>query len=319
LILTDTGKMEMAPGVVTGVPTGTVFNIMRYSVKDGQGLRTTVFLKGCPLSCSWCHNPESQATVRQMILRGERCIACGECVNACKEGAIVLADGVVTTFRERCMECGACSLVCHAEAREAVGEQFTVAEVMAEIRKDLPFYEESGGGVTFSGGEPLGQPDFLEALLAVCRREDIHTAVDTAGAAPWAVVERIRRHVDLFLYDLKLMDDARHRRHVGASNRLILDNLERLAAAGGRILVRMAIIPGINDDEQNLTAVGEFVRSLEGVPEITILPYHGTAPEKYRLLGRRYQLDRTVAPTPERMEEIAARLRRHGVAVSTGG
>ncbi len=298
---------------------GTVFNIMRYSVKDGPGLRTTVFLKGCPLSCPWCHNPESQAAARQMIVRGERCIACGECVSACKEGAIVLADGVVTTFRQRCIECGACSPVCHAEAREAVGDYLGVAEVMAEIRKDLPFYEESGGGVTFSGGEPLGQPDFLEALLAACRREDIHTAVDTSGAAPWAVVERLRRDVDLFLYDLKLIDDARHRQHLGASNRLILDNLRRLAAAGGRILVRLAVIPGINDDDHNLMAAADFVRSLEGVPEISILPYHATAPEKYRLLGRRYQLDRTVPPTPERMEEIAAKLRRRGLTVSTGG
>ena len=319
MILMDTGKREAVRRAGADGPTGTVFNIMRYSVKDGPGLRTTVFLKGCPLSCQWCHNPESQATVRQMILRGDRCIACGACVNTCKEGAIVLADGVVTTFRERCVECGACSLVCHAEAREAVGDELSMAEVMAEIRKDIPFYEESGGGVTFSGGEPLGQPDFLEALLAACQSEDIHTAIDTSGAAPWAVVERIRPYVDLFLYDLKLMDDARHRRYVGASNRLILDNLRRLAAAGGRILVRMAVIPGINDDDENLSAAADFVGGLDGVPEITILPYHGTAPEKYRLLGRRYQLDQTVPPTPERMEEIAATLRQHGVAVSTGG
>ena len=296
-----------------------VFNIMRYSVRDGPGLRTTVFLKGCPLSCLWCHNPESQAGGRQMVVRANRCIACGECVQACREEAIALVDGAVSTAWDRCIQCGDCALACAAEAREAIGEELSAAQVMAEVLKDLPFYEETGGGVTFSGGEPLAQAPFLETLLAACRAEGLHTAVDTSGAAPWEVLDRVRRHTDLFLYDLKLMNGDRHRQLVGASNRLILDNLQRLAAAGSTVLVRVAIIPGINDDAENLAQMGAFVGSLENVPEIAILPYHETAPEKYRLLRRDFGLGPVAAPTPERMAEIADTLGRRGLTAQWEG
>ena len=314
ILRSDITRAEMAATDVTGM----VFNVMRYSVKDGPGLRTTVFLKGCPLSCLWCHNPESQAEVRQVMVREDRCIACGECVAACPEEAISVSEDGVITVPELCDECGDCTVVCYAEARQSVGEERTVAEVMTDILKDRAFFEESKGGVTFSGGEPLSQPDFLDAMLASCRAEGIHTTVDTAGAAPWSVIERVRRRTDLFLYDLKLMDEARHRTHVGASNRLILDNLGRLAAAGNRIVVRMPIVPGYNDDDDNLDRTGGFVAALPGVPEVRILPDHATAPEKYRLLGRTYEPAGTVPPSAARMDEIAGRLRRFGLTVSTG-
>ncbi len=296
-------------------PGGVVFNIMRYSTQDGPGLRTTVFLKGCPLECAWCHNPESQTLGREVIFRPERCLGCGECVEACPQAAIVPGPEGLVTRSEDCLGCGVCAEVCPAEAREAVGETMSVAGVMAEIIKDRAFYEESGGGVTFSGGEPLAQPEFLAELLAACRVEEVPTAVDTSGAAPWEVFDRIRSEVDLFLYDLKLMDDSRHRRYTGASNRPILDNLRRLALAGERVLVRVPVIPGVNDDEDNLDRLGLFVAGLPGVNEIKLLPYHDTGRDKYRLLGRPGEPFQARTPEVRELENIAARLKRLGVTV----
>lgn len=223
---------------------GIIFDVKRFSIHDGPGIRTTVFFKGCPLACLWCHNPESQSRAPQIMLRPSRCIACGACVDECAEGAITWNGGGVLTNRALCTSCGVCTQACVAEARELVGRKVTTAEIMAEISRDLAFYDESGGGVTFSGGEPLLQADFLLELLRECKRQEIHTAVDTSGAASWAALAQIAPFVDLFLYDLKLMDEARHKAATGAGNRLILDNLGRLAATGAAIQLRVALIPG---------------------------------------------------------------------------
>ena len=289
---------------------GVVFDVKRYTLHDGPGIRTTVYLKGCPLSCDWCHNPEGQAPAPEIVTWERRCIGCGRCVAACPQGDAVLGG-------PSCERCGRCVAVCPAGAREWIGRWMTVAEVMAEVERDVIFYDQSGGGVTFSGGEPLSQPAFLGALLAAAGEQEIQTVVDTAGYARPAVVEAIAPHVDLFLYDLKLIDDEAHRRHTGVSNRLPLANLRRLAAAGHAIRIRVPIIPGITDGDDNLAAIGRLAGEL--ALAIDLLPYHRTAADKYGRLARDYPLAATRPPEPARMAELAERLKNRGLAVRIGG
>jgi len=300
--------------------TGVVFNIMRFAVSDGPGIRTTVFLKGCPLRCQWCHNPESQLPRPELILRPDRCIRCGACLDACEHGAIRRDDdGAVVTIREACVTCGRCVEVCCSGARELAGREMTADEVIGEICRDTVFYDESGGGATFSGGEPLLQHDFLLALLRGCRDRGIHTAVDTSGYAAPAVIDAVARRADLFLYDLKLFDEERHRRFTGGSNRLILDNLRRLVAGGAHVVVRLPLIPGVNDHEENIRQIGAFVASLGGVAQIDVLPYHDTGLAKYDRLGKAYRLHGVARPTPDRVAEVVAMLRGYVAAVAAGG
>jgi len=299
--------------------TGIIFDIEKFSIHDGPGIRTTVFLKGCPLSCWWCHNPESQALDREMWFWERRCIRCGACLEACTQGAILLSGDSVITDGTVCDVCGNCAQVCQAEAREIVGRRVTVAEVMAEIEKDIVFYDESGGGVTFSGGEPLMQPDFLQALLQACKETEIHTAVDTSGFVAWKTLQRISGNVNLFLYDLKLMDDERHRQSTGVSNELVLSNLKALSSQGSQIAVRVPIIPGVNDDSENISKIGAFVASLAHVPSISILPYHKAGADKYARLKKTYALPETQPPSEASMAEIAAALQGFGLQVKIGG
>jgi pyruvate formate lyase activating enzyme len=299
-------------------PSGTVFNIQRFSTNDGPGLRTTVFLKGCPLACSWCHNPESRDPATQLVRRGERCILCGECAEACPRDAISLGSGGMMKITDRCQQCLACVEACGAEAWAALGTRMTAGEVLLEVLRDVPFYEESGGGVTFSGGEPLLQPAFLAALLAAAKLAGLHTAVDTCGAAEWAVFERILPHTDLFLYDLKVMDDSEHRRHAGAANRLILDNITRLSRDAAEVMVRLPVVPGITDDEENVARWGAFIVGLDRVPRVQLLPYHPIGEAKYELLdvdGDREEID---VPTLERLEKIAGTLGSYGIEADIG-
>jgi pyruvate formate lyase activating enzyme len=302
---------------------GLVFDIQRFSIHDGPGIRTTVFLKGCPLACPWCHNPESQATTPELIFWPGRCIGCEACLIACPHGALSIAieEGArrIVTNAAHCQLCAGCVDACYAGAREIVGRRMTVGEVLVEVARDVPFYDQSGGGVTFSGGEPLAQPEFLAGLLRACRAREIGTAVDTCGYAPWSVVDRVRPYVDLFLYDLKLMDDARHRQVTGVSNELILDNLQRLAAAGHRLRARVPVIPGLNDDEANIDALGAFVAALPGAVSVDLLAYHPTARDKYQRLGRDYPLEALQPPTERQMAAVAARLRAFGTSVRLGG
>ncbi len=298
---------------------GIVFNIQRFSLHDGPGIRTTVFLKGCPLRCQWCHNPESQALSPELMLRPGRCIGCAACVAACAQGAAGEVAGKLTTDRQRCRACGACVAACCADAREMMGQEKSVSDVMAEIERDIAFFDQSGGGVTFSGGEPLFQPAFLQALLEACKAHDIHTTVDTCGFASWETLDAIRPYVDLFLYDLKLMDDTRHRHFTGVSNRLILSNLQALAGRGQRIQVRTPIVPGINDDDDNLRELGAFAAALPALEGLTILPYHQTGSEKYASLGKIYELTDIRPPSDDRMAAIAATLAGFGLHVKAGG
>ena len=299
--------------------TGIIFDIERFSIHDGPGIRTTVFFKGCPLNCWWCHNPESQSAGRQRWFWDRRCIQCQACVAACAQGAISLSDGSLVTDAARCVLCGDCAQVCPAEAREMVGRRMTVADVMAEIKKDIVFYDQSGGGVTFSGGEPLMQPDFLDALLARCKREEIHTTVDTSGLAAWKTLEKISRQVDLFLYDLKTIDEARHWQFTGVSNAPILENLRRLSGLGHALLIRIPVIPTVNADDESVRQLGDFIASLPRVNGVELLRYHRIGLDKYDRLNLPYSLPDVQPPSDSRMAEIAELLRQWGLSVKQGG
>lgn len=294
---------------------GIVFDIRKYSIHDGPGIRTTVFFKGCPLHCDWCHNPESRDFQPELIFRSNRCILCESCLEACPNGAITRQGDLIVTDREKCKTSGECVLACEAEARQLVGRTMSVDQVMDEIEADRAFYDQSGGGVTFSGGEPLAQREFLFGLLVACKARALHTTLDTSGYASWKVVDQIRRNVDLFLYDLKLMDDARHRRSTGVSNQKILANLTRLSELGHRIIIRIPIIPGINDDEDNLRQTGSFLAALPVRPAVELLAYHQTGLAKYAGLGLEYRLPEILPPEPMRMEGIAETLRESGLMV----
>ena len=298
--------------------TGTVFNIQRYSIHDGPGIRTTVFLKGCPLNCWWCQNPESRLSGQEMVFWGDRCIGCGACSTICPSGAIQIKNGIPVTEKEKCILCGKCIEKCPALAREMIGEKLTTEEVIKEIEKDLIFYEESGGGVTFSGGEPLEQSEFLEGLLNGCREKKIHTAVDTSGYISWGILNKIHSKVDLFLYDLKIMDKKRHKKYTGVSNEIILENLEKLSSVHNNIFVRFPVIPDINDDYQNIRKIGEFLSSLE-IIQVNLLPYHYIGIDKYRRLGTTYKLADIQPSSEEKLSEISVILRKFNLNVKLSG
>jgi pyruvate formate lyase activating enzyme len=288
-----------------GLTKGIVFDIRRFSVHDGPGIRTTVFLKGCPLQCAWCHNPESQSAEPELIKRPSRCLRCGACVEACPEDAVRLDFDGPTTDLARCERCGLCVDACFSGARELAGREVSAAQAMAMIERDRPFYDESGGGVTFSGGEPLLQPEFLLELLGSCRKMEICTALDTCGYAPWAVLDRVRGDVDLFLYDLKTLDDDQHRVLTGVSNRLILENLRALSEGGHTIVLRVPLIPGINDEDDNIRRTGALAASLPTPVRVELLPYHRIGVEKYGRVARQYLLPQVQPPSQERLAQVA--------------
>ena len=253
------------------------------------------------------------------MFRESRCIRCEACLEVCAQGAISWDGDVISTDGEKCTLCGDCVEVCYAEAREVVGQEMTVAQVVAEIERDIAFYDESDGGVTFSGGEPLLQRDFLLALLQACKEKEIHTAVDTCGFATWETLDGVREHVDLFLYDLKLMDDAKHRKFTGVSNELILRNLQALSQRGHNIDLRVPIVPGINDDDESVRQLGTFAAALPHLNRLGILPYHHAAAEKYNRLNKVYGLLETRPPSDERMAKIAQIMRGFGLQIKVGG
>jgi pyruvate formate lyase activating enzyme len=299
--------------------TGIIFDIRKYSIHDGPGIRTTVFFKGCPLDCWWCHNPESQSPAPEPMLRPNLCIDCGTCLEICAQGAIGRQAGRLTWDRELCTRCGECAAACMAGAREMAGKAFSVADVLAQVEQDRLFYEESGGGVTISGGEPLLQGQFLSELLRACKRQELHTAVDTSGFAGWEVLERIIPVTDLFLYDLKHMDPDQHLKYTGAPLAPVLRNLERLAERGAPLWLRVPLVPGVNADEANLRRVGELAARLPNVRQVNLLAYHATAASKYARLGLPYRLPDTPAASDEQMESAARLLRSYGLVVKIGG
>ncbi len=297
---------------------GIVFDIKKFSIHDGPGIRTTVFLKGCPLHCAWCHNPEGISSRSEIHFFERRCIACLDCLEACPHQAISWENGSRVYHQEKCHLCGQCAEVCPSEALQLVGTSMRVGDVLDEIEKDVIYYDQSGGGATFSGGEPLLQVDFLEALLAGCKDRGIHTAVDTGGHVPFERFEQVRSLVDLFLYDIKLMDPQRHLQYTGVPNRRILENLETLAHGGAAIVARIPIIPGINDDPANIETTGRALASLD-IKTAHILAYHRAATEKYRRMDNAYSLSQVRPPTEDHMLHIANHLESFGISVTIGG
>jgi len=298
---------------------GLVFDIKKYAIHDGPGIRTTVFFKGCPLMCLWCHNPESWRNKAELGFRGGRCLGCGQCAEACSCEAILLVENRPVTDVEKCVLCGRCVDVCPAGARQIIGREMAVGEVMAEVERDVIFYDQSGGGATFSGGEPLMQPDFLLALLNQCRARNIHTAVDTSCYAEPEIVESVAKRADLFLCDIKHMDNEMHERFTGVGNDLILENIRRISQAGKKIVIRIPIIPGFNDDPENIEATGKFAASLPGIGRIDILPFnHGGMEKSARLTGgiKSMQIE---TPDEEQMNSIAESLSKYVFEVSIGG
>jgi pyruvate formate lyase activating enzyme len=299
--------------------TGKIFDIKKYAIHDGPGIRTTIFFKGCPLSCWWCHNPEGIAYTTQRLYRRDRCIGCRECVAACAENAIEICAKGINWNAAECVYCGTCEDLCPAEAVDIIGKTMSVDEVVAEITKDTVFYDESRGGITISGGEPLMQPSFLIALLDACKKLELHRTVDTSGFAESHTLLEAATRTDLFLYDLKHMDSEKHTRFTGVSNEIILNNLEVLSRQETEIVIRLPIIPGFNSDQENIDKTGAFIASLPGVSRINILPYHCAATAKYKNLGLDFNTSDLLKPTRELLESVAKRLKTYQLTVNIGG
>ncbi len=294
-----------------------VFDIKRYAINDGPGIRIVIFLKGCNLNCAWCHNPESISKEAERMYAPAKCIKCGTCVMACPEKAIILTSEGIVTNTELCKMCGRCAEVCPTKAIELSGKPRTVAEIMDEIEKERLFFDQSGGGVTFSGGEPLLHTEFLIELLDECGRRGIHRAVDTAGLANTAVLLDIAKRTDLFLYDLKMIDSERHQKWTGVANEKILENLKILTETGANIIIRIPLVGNVNDDIENITETARFVSALKGEKKVVnLLPYHKIAQTKYEKLGRSDDFILLEEPGKEAQLRAIAIFGKYGIEAS---
>lgn len=295
-----------------------IFNIQKFCIHDGPGIRTTVFFKGCPLRCLWCHNPESHSFYSEVLYSPEKCIKCGQCIRNCNHEAITLVGDIISQDSHKCVLCENCIDQCVGNAREISGQEYTVKELLFEIEKDIPFYEQSGGGVTFSGGEVLCQIDFATELARACQRRGISVVIDTCGFVPFNHFEKIFPYVDLFLYDLKLMDSSLHLEYTGQDNRLILENLQKLASQGANINIRIPLIEGLNTDDNNLKTIVNFIRGIR-ISMINLLPYHALGSNKYDKLKKEYRSELLSPPTDQRLIEIRQLFEKNGLKAKIGG
>ena len=310
--------------------TGKFYDIQGFSVHDGPGIRLTLFLKGCPLRCPWCHSPESQEFYTELNWMAIKCVGtdkCGNCLTVCPHNAISLGEKkmsatgdeeiqLVTVDRDLCDNCGKCAEACTSKALYMCGTDYTVDEVMERVHRDVPFFKRSGGGVTISGGECLCQPDFLLAMLKRCKEEGIHTAVDTTGFAPWKNIEPILPYTDLFLYDLKQMDSDLHKKVIGVPNELILENAKKIAEHGGKFQIRIPIIPMFNDSVASFDAVGKFICELgDAVEVVQLLPYHKLGTVKWERLQRKHIILEAEPPKDELVQARKEQLEAMGLNV----
>lgn len=300
---------------------GVIFNIQFYSIHDGPGIRTTVFMKGCPLRCIWCQNPESLSFAREVFFEVEKCSGCASCLQTCPVGAIGINNSKSRTDRNKCTACGRCADGCPAEARTMMGKIVTVEEVFVEVAKDNLFYQRSGGGVTLSGGEPLAQPQFAAGILKKCKDAGIHAAVDTCGHAEWQIAKEVLRYADLVLYDFKHMDGEIHKQLTGVTNGLILENARRICHdLAIPMIARLPVIPGYNDAEENIRATAQFVSSeLNNKVKLQLLPYHRLGTTKIERLEKNCFIDAIEPPTAEHMQALNQIVQSYGLEhVSSG-
>lgn len=286
-----------------------ITNIQKFSIHDGDGIRTTVFFKGCPLKCEWCHNPETQRFEKEMQVDREKCTGCGTCASVCPNGAVRMTEDHRPSWDPKaCTFCGKCENFCPAGVREIVGREYTVKELTKELMKDQMFYEESGGGVTFSGGEVMSMDmDFILAMAKELKRQDVTLTIDTCGYVPYERFEKILPYVNTFLYDVKVMDPELHKKYMGTDNKLILENLIRLSQDGARIYIRIPTIKEVNGNEQNMKETIAFLKEHDIHPAgVNLLPYHDTGNGKYAKLGMEYKGTDLHAPDKEEMEAFAA-------------
>ena len=311
--------------------TGKVYDIQGFSVQDGPGIRTTVFLKGCPLRCPWCHSPESQQFYSQLSWISMRCIGiekCGKCLTACLKGAITPGKEIrhmvtkeniqhVHVDRNVCDNCGDCAAVCYPDALFMCGTDYSVDELVEKLSKDKPFYDQSGGGVTVSGGEALSQPEFTLALLKKLKEREINTALDTTGFTKQENLEAVLPFTDLFLYDLKHMRSDQHKAVIGVPNEIILENAKKIAAAGGKFQIRIPVIPRFNDSEENIRETGEFCKSLgDAVTVIQLLPYHNLGVMKYQRISNDHKVLEAPVPSDEKIQSLKEILEDLGLSVT---
>ncbi len=297
-----------------------IFDIKRYAINDGPGIRVVIFFKGCNLHCAWCHNPESISSKVEKMYAPAKCIKCGTCITACPEKAITMGlDGVITNI-DLCKVCGKCADVCPTKAIEMSGKAMTVSEIMDIIEKERIFFDQSGGGVTFSGGEPLIHSKMLIKLLDECRKRKIHTAVDTAGNVSTETILEVAKRTDLFLYDLKMMDSEMHKKWVNSNNEMILKNLKAISDLGIKITIRIPMIGGVNDTEENIEQTAKFISELSGEKkEVNLLPYHNIAQNKYMKLGKSDDFAKLMEPDKSLIAQAIMKFNEYGIKATIGG
>ncbi len=292
---------------------GIVFNILRYTIDDGPGIRSTVFMKGCPLRCPWCANPESQKKQKEILHRKVSCLKCGRCQAKCPQHAITVGEDGAKIDRSRCVACETCVMFCPNKALQTMGEEMTVAKVFKTVMKDTEYYESTGGGVTVSGGEPLAQPEFVAALCEKLQVNGIHTCIETTGYADRRSLNLVLPHLSLVYYDLKHMDSKEHERVVGVPNERILENFRYIASTGTELVVRIPYIPGFNDSDENMEATARFVADVLPGGEVHLLPYHNYGAGKYEALDRPYPMGDMERPPAEQLEHSKLIFDRYGL------